>query len=270
MPSIPIALTIAGSDSGGGAGIQADIKAIQANGAYAASVITAITAQNTRVVAEAFELPLSLIAAQIDTVCDDLRIDALKTGMLSSVGIIETVAERIAHWALSPLVVDPVMISKSGYALLREDAIETLKSRLLPLAALVTPNIHEAGLLAEMEIVTVEQAREAAKRIYGMGPRAVLVKGGHLDAGGEAMDILYDGSRFEVFTAPFFDTPHTHGTGCTYSAAIAAQLAFGRPLVEAVRRAKAYVTEAIRHGLAIGGGHGPTDHFYFLRRDRAD
>ena len=259
-----VALTIATSDSGGGAGIQADIKAMQANGVFAASVLVAVTAQNTREVADVFAFPPAIIESQIDAVADDLAIGAAKTGMLFSSEIIEAVARKIKEWELAPLVVDPVMISKSGYTLLQDDAIATLKERLLPLATLATPNAHEAGRLAELEVNTVEDAKEAARRIRAMGPQAVLVKGGHLEGAAEAVDVLYDGEAFETFTAERIQTPHTHGTGCTYASAIAANLAKGYGLAEAIGRAKRYVTEAIRHGLALGGGHGPTHHFYFL------
>ena len=263
-----VAITIAGSDSGGGAGIQADIKAMQANGVYAATVITAITAQNTVAVTEAFELPVSLIEAQMDAVFDDLPIRATKTGMLSSAEIIEAVAARIEAREISPVVVDPVMISKSGFKLLKDDAIGTLKARLIPLAALVTPNAHEAEHLTGIEVKSVEAAREAALRIFEMGPGAVLVKGGHLEDEREAIDVLYDGKSFHTFAAPFIDTKNTHGTGCTYAASIAANLARGYPLRESIARAKRYVSDAIRHGLDIGEGHGPTNHFYFF--DRCD
>jgi hydroxymethylpyrimidine/phosphomethylpyrimidine kinase len=259
-----IGLTIAGSDSGGGAGIQADIKAMQANGVFATSVITAITAQNTVAVTAAFPLPVDWIAAQIDAVLDDIRVDAAKTGMLASAEIIETVAGKVAQRGIRPLVVDPVMVSKSGYSLLSPNAVATLRGRLLPLAALVTPNAHEAALLAEMPVRTLDDARTAARRIHALGPAAVLVKGGHIDAAGQSVDVLFDGTGFSTYSEPRIDTPNTHGTGCTYSAAIAANLAKGLPLHEAVARAKHYVTEAIRHGLPIGGGHGPTHHFYFL------
>ena len=258
------ALTIATSDSGGGAGIQADIKAMQANGVFAASVLVAVTAQNTREVTDVFAFPTGIIEAQIDAVADDLTIHAAKTGMLFSSEIIETVARKIEERGLKPLVVDPVMISKSGFTLLKDDAIGALKARLLPLADVATPNAHEAGRLAEMEVNTVQDAKEAARRIYAMGPEAVLVKGGHLDGEAEAVDVLYDGEAFQAFTSERIDTPHTHGTGCTYASAIAANLAKGYALAEAVARAKRYVTEAIRHGLPIGSGHGPTHHFYFL------
>jgi hydroxymethylpyrimidine/phosphomethylpyrimidine kinase len=208
-------------------------------------------------------LPTEIIEAQIDAVCDDIPIGALKTGMLSSAQIIRSVAGKIKERGLHPLVVDPVMISKSGYKLLRDDAIETLKQELLPLAAVVTPNIHEARLLAGMDIRTVEDARCAAKAIKALGPDAVVVKGGHLE-GREAVDVLFDGEEFFLFSKPFVDTPHTHGTGCTYSAAMTANLAKCYPLYEAVKRAKSYVTSAIEHALPIGNGHGPTNHFYLF------
>ena len=260
-----VALTIAGSDSGGGAGIQADIKAMQAHGVFAASVVTAVTAQNTRAVTAAFDLPVDLIRAQLDAVFDDIPIDAVKTGMLSSSAIIEAVAGVLEARGAAPLVVDPVMISKSGYALLAPEAVATLKTRLLPLATLVTPNTHEAAHLTGAAVHTLGQAREAARRIHALGPRAVLVKGGHLDGTSDAVDVLYEGDGFHEVHAPRIDTPHTHGTGCTYASAIAANLARGYRLAEAVERAKRYVTEAIRHGWALGGGHGPTHHFYFLQ-----
>ncbi|HEX7069663.1 MAG TPA: bifunctional hydroxymethylpyrimidine kinase/phosphomethylpyrimidine kinase [Rhodothermales bacterium] len=265
---LPVALTIAGSDSGGGAGIQADIKSMQANGVFAASVITAITAQNTRAVTAAYELPIDLIEAQIDAVFDDIKVDAVKTGMLSSTAIIEAVSGRLASRSTAPLVVDPVMISKSGYALLREDAIEALKSRLLPLATLITPNVHEAEHLSGLTIRNEADARSAARRLHEMGPQAVLVKGGHLEGTSESVDVLFDGADFQTFTAPRIHTRHTHGTGCTYASAIAAHIARGLPLPDAIAAAKEYVTEAIRNGLEIGGGHGPVDHFYFLARGR--
>ncbi len=259
-----VALTIAGSDSGGGAGIQADIKSMQANGVFATSVITAITAQNTRAVTQAYDLPLDLIAAQIDAVFDDFQIRATKTGMLSSAGIIQTVAEKVDEWKIAPLVVDPVMISTSGYALLQDDAVENLKTLLIPRATLVTPNAHEAAHLTGIEIKSVKDAEEAARQIFAMGPASVLVKGGHLEAEDEAVDVFYDGEAFAYFRAPFIDTPHTHGTGCTYASAIAANLAKGMDLKAAIGAAKEYVPEAIRHGLAIGKGGGPVHHFWFL------
>lgn len=256
-------LTIAGSDSGGGAGIQADIKAMSANGVFAMSVITAITAQNTEEVTDVFELPSAIIASQIDAVFDDFEVSAVKTGMLSSAAIVETVATMLKPQNVANLVVDPVMISKSGHALLKPDAIDTLKLKLFPLALLVTPNVHEAQQLSGIEIKSLADARRAAKVIHGFGCKYVLIKGGHLLAE-RATDLLYDGRFFTVFKGEFIDTPHTHGTGCTFASAIAAHLARGQSVGNAVQTAKTYLTEAIRHGLAIGHGHGPTDHFYFV------
>ena len=258
-------LTIAGSDSGGGAGIQADIKALSANGVFAMSVITAITAQNTEEVTEVFELPPAIIAAQIDAVFDDFEVSAVKTGMLGSAPIVETVAAMLKPQNVANLVVDPVMISKSGHALLKPDAIDTLKTKLFPLALLVTPNVYEAQQLSGIEIKSLADARRAAKVIYGFGCKQVLIKGGHLLAE-RATDLLYDGRFFNVFKGEFIETPHTHGTGCTFASAIAAHLARGKSVSDAVQTAKTYLTEAIRHGLAIGHGHGPTDHFYFIDR----
>ncbi len=263
--NIPVALTIAGSDSGGGAGIQADIKAMQANGVFAASVITAITAQNTVAVTDAMDVPLELISSQMAAVLSDLPVAAIKTGMLSSTGIIQTVAETLRHYPTLPLVVDPVMISKSGFSLLQDDAVDALVADMLPLAAVCTPNAHEAARLVGSDIRDEADAKEAAKAIHAMGPAAVLVKGGHLDEESDAVDVLYDGHDMHVIRSPRIDTPHTHGTGCTYAAAIAARLAHGDSVIDAVHTAHGYVHAAIRGGLPIGNGHGPTDHFYFLR-----
>ena len=256
-------LTIAGSDSGGGAGIQADLKAFAANGVYGMSAITAITAQNTEEVTEVFELPASIIEAQIDAIFDDFDVAAVKTGMLSSAAIVKSVAKMLGPQNVANLVVDPVMISKSGHPLLQIDAIAALTETLLPLALVITPNIHEAERLSGLTIKTLADARQAAKVIQKLGCRNVLIKGGHLLAE-RGTDLLYDGRFFQVFKGEFFDTPHTHGTGCTYASAIAAQLARGKLLTDAIQTAKTYVTEAIRHGLAIGHGKGPTNHFYFL------
>lgn len=261
-----VALTIAGSDSGGGAGIQADIKAMQAQGVFAASVVTAVTAQNTQAVLDAFELPPDLIAKQIDAVYDDFTIGATKTGMLSTAAIIEVVAAKLRERKASPLVVDPVMISKSGFPLLRDDAVETLRERLLPLAELVTPNAHEARRLTGIEVDSEEAQQEAAAVIHAMGPGAVLIKGGHVEGTGDAVDVLYDGKRMRPFREFRIPTKHTHGTGCTYASAIAANLARGFSLKESVARAKRYVTEAIRHAPSLGQGPGPVSHFYFLKK----
>ena len=256
-------LTIAGSDSGGGAGIQADIKAMSAHGVFAMSVITAITAQNTEEVTEVFELPTSIIEAQIDAVFDDFEVAAVKIGMLSSADIVRTVARRSKPQSVVNLVVDPVMVSKSGQTLLKPDAVEALKRELIPMALVITPNVYEAEQLSGMPIKSLADARQAAKALYKMGCKHVLIKGGHLIAE-RGTDILYDGKFFNIFKGDFIDTPHTHGTGCTYASAIAAQLARGKTLPDAIQTAKTYLTEAIRHGLAIGHGKGPTNHFYFL------
>jgi hydroxymethylpyrimidine/phosphomethylpyrimidine kinase len=261
-------LTIAGSDSGGGAGIQADIKAMSANGVFAMSVITAITAQNTEEVTEVFELPAFIVAAQIDAIFDDFDVAAVKTGMLSSAEIVRTVARMLAPQKVANLVVDPVMRSKSGHALLKPDAVDALQAELIPMALVITPNIHEAQQLSGMEIKTLADARQAAKVLHKLGCRNVLIKGGHLLAE-RGTDLLYDGRFFNVYKGEYIDTPHTHGTGCTFASAIAAQVARGRDLPEAVRTAKAYVTEAIRHSLAIGHGRGPTNHFYFLTQQES-
>jgi len=257
-------LTIAGSDSGGGAGIQADIKSMSANGVFAMSVVTAVTAQNTEEVTDVFELPTSIVAAQIDAVFDDFDVAAVKTGMLSSAAIVETVARMLKPQNVTNLVVDPVMISKSGHLLLKPDAISAIKGQLFPLALLVTPNIHEAQQLSGIEIKTLADPRRAAKIIHGSGCKHVLIKGGHLPTD-RATDLLYDGRFFNVFKGEFIDTPHTHGTGCTFASAIAAHLAQGKSVNDAVQVAKTYLTEAIRHSLAIGHGTGPTNHFFFLQ-----
>lgn len=261
-------LTIAGSDSGGGAGIQGDIKAMSANGVFALSVITAVTAQNTEEVTDVFELPVSIIAAQLDAVFDDFEISAVKTGMLSSAAVISTVVRLLKPQQVGQLVVDPVMISKSGQALLKPEAVEALTKDLFPLALLVTPNVHEAQQLSGIEIKTLADARRAAKVIAQFGCRHVLIKGGHLIAE-RGTDLLYDGRFFQIYKGEFIDTTHTHGTGCTFASAITAQLARGKSVPDAVQAAKTYVTEAIRHSLAIGHGKGPTNHFYFLQGNGA-
>jgi len=269
MPK-PIALTIAGSDSGGGAGIQADIKAMEANGVFATSALAAVTAQNTETVAEAYDLPPSLVAAQIDAVAEDMDVRAVKTGMLSDPAIIEAVVDRIAAHDLFPLVVDPVMISKTGFKLLKDEAIETLREALLPLARVITPNVHEAEHLTSVgEIDSVDALQRAARALVDDGPDAVLAKGGHLSDPDEAVDVLVDGEEVHTVSAPRIDTPHTHGTGCTYASAIAAHLAKGADLLPAVQRAKRYVTGAIRHALPLGHGRGPTNHFFHLDPEAA-
>ena len=258
-------LTIAGSDSGGGAGIQADLKSIHANGGFGLSVITAVTAQNTREVTRAFDLPTDLIDAQIDAIFSDFDVAALKTGMLSSAEIVGTVAKKLCQYSPKNIVIDPVTLSKSKYPLLKPDAIERLKTELLPLATVVMPNVDEAEMLAKCEIQTIDEAKEAAKIIQGHGCRSVLVKGGHL-SGEKATDVLYADRTFTLFEAERIETKNTHGTGCTYSAAIATHLGLGKDLVAAVQSAKDYITNAIRYSLNIGEGHGPTNHFYFLNK----
>ena len=257
-------LSIAGSDSGAGAGVQADLKAMSANGVYGLSVITSITAQNTKGVTAVHDLPVSIIEQQLDAVLDDFDVAAVKTGMLSSVKILEAVSRKLRHAQISDLVVDPVMVAKSGDALLQPDAVEALKTALIPQALVVTPNVHEAERLSGLEIRTLAVARQAAKIIHKMGCRHVLIKGGHLLIE-RGTDLLYDGRFFNMYKGEFLETPHTHGTGCTYASAIAAHVARGKPVPDAVETAKTYITEAIRHGLAIGHGRGPINHFYFLK-----
>ncbi len=259
-------LTIAGSDSGAGAGIQADLKTMAANGVYGLTVITSITAQNTKGVTAVHDVPVSVVEAQIDALFEDFEIAAVKTGMLSSVEIVEAVSKKLNQYKVSMLVVDPVMVSKSGHALLQPNAVEAMKSALIPQALLVTPNVPEAQQLSGIEIKSLADARQAAKAIHKLGCRQVLIKGGHLLAE-KSVDLLYDGRFFSVFKTEYIDSPHTHGTGCTYASAIAAQLAKGKSLPDAVQTAKTYLTEAIRHGLAIGHGIGPTNHFYFLNKE---
>jgi hydroxymethylpyrimidine/phosphomethylpyrimidine kinase len=256
------ALTIAGSDSGGGAGIQADLKTFAALGVYGTSALTAITAQNTMAVTAVHEIPTEVIAAQIEAVISDIGADAVKTGMLSSSAIVEVVAHELGRHRVDRLVVDPVMVAKSGDSLLREEAVASLRTRLLPLAMVVTPNIPEAEVLTGTAISSLEDMRWAAAMIVDLGARGVVVKGGHL--AGPATDLFYDGSRFQEFTAPRIDSVNTHGTGCTFASAIAAGLARDMAVLDAVARAKEYVTEAIRRSFPIGRGHGPLNHFYRL------
>ena len=252
-------LTIAGSDSGGGAGIQADLKTITALGGFGMSVITALTAQNTLGVQGVYEIPVEFIEKQFDSVAADIGVDAAKTGMLSSSEIIRSVAKKIRQYRIRKLVVDPVMVAKGGSPLLREEARGALVKELIPLATVATPNIPEAEVLAGMRIVTKDNMKKAAVKIYRLGAKNVVVKGGHLE--GDAMDLLFDGKTFHEITAKRIDTKHTHGTGCTFASAIATGLARGDGVPEAVKRAKDYVTEAIRFGLPLGGGQGPTNHF---------
>ena len=256
----PTVMTIAGSDSGGGAGIQADLKTFSALGVFGTSTLTAITAQNTVGVTAVHEIPTDVISAQIDAVITDIGADAVKTGMLSSSAIVETVADAIRRHAVANLVVDPVMVAKSGDRLLREEAIASICGSLIPLAAVVTPNIPEAEDLTGHSISTDAEVRRAAESIIEMGARSVVIKGGHRS--GPATDVFYDGDRFQEFTTERIPSTNTHGTGCTFASAVAAGLAHGLEPSRAVAQAKEYVTEAIRASYPIGQGHGPLHHFH--------
>ena len=258
------ALTIAGSDSGGGAGIQADLKTFAAHGVYGTSAITALTAQNTRGVAGVHTVPAEFVTLQIEAVVGDIGCDAVKTGMLATAAIVEAVAAAVESLDLPNLVVDPVMIAKGGDRLLDEDAMHALRTTLLRLARVVTPNVPEAESLAETTIATLDDMRAAARRILKLGPQAVIVKGGHL-AGADAIDLLVEANREIVLSAPRLDVRFTHGTGCTFAAALAARLALGQALDEAARGAKEYVTGAMQAGIAVGSGHQPLGHFWQTR-----
>jgi hydroxymethylpyrimidine/phosphomethylpyrimidine kinase len=254
---LPVALTIAGSDSGGGAGIQADLKTFAFLGVHGTSAITAITAQNTTGVSGILELPVALIAQQIDAVVDDIGVQAAKTGMLSSAEIIATVADAVERHHIELLVVDPVMVAKGGAKLLREDAVDALRSRLIPLAAVVTPNMPEAEVLLGRTIHSLEERRQAARDIVAMGARAAVVKGGHAE--GDATDVFFDGSRLLELRGDRITTANTHGSGCVFSAAITAGLARGQDTATAVHEAKEFITRAIAASLELGHGHGPVN-----------
>jgi hydroxymethylpyrimidine/phosphomethylpyrimidine kinase len=266
------ALTIAGSDSGGGAGIQADLKTFTVFGVYGMSAVTALTAQNTCGVTGIHAVPAGFVRAQIDAVVSDIGVDAAKTGMLVSAEIISTVANAVREHAITPLVVDPVMLAQSGVALLEPTAGATLQRELLPLATLVTPNVPEAEALTRMTIRSVAEMRQAARALIDLGAAACLVKGGHLsgdDAAGDAVDVFDDGRNAIELRVARLPTPHTHGTGCQLSAAITAELARGTPLLAAVERAKRFITVAIRHGLALGKGAGPANPLAWLKEGSA-
>src|SRR5688572_25372144 len=262
---MPTALTIAGSDSGGGAGIQADLKTFTAHGVYGTSAITALTAQNTVGVNGVHVVPDDFVAAQIEAVVSDLGCHAVKTGMLANSTIVEAVAAAVESLELPNLVVDPVMVAKSGDHLLDEEAVHALRWTLIRLARVVTPNIPEAEVLAKMTIKSVDDMKEAARRIGMLKPSAVVIKGGHL-AGPEVIDILLEKGEYHEWIGPRIEGPNTHGTGCTFASAIAAHLAKGAPLKDAVPAAKAYVEGAMRHGIALGKGHRPLNHFWNVRR----
>ena len=259
VEGLPRALTIAGSDSGGGAGIQADLKVFFALGCHGMSALTALAAQNTVGVDGIHEVPPEFVIAQIDAVASDIGVDAAKTGMLSSAPIIEATAKAVEVHSIDRLVVDPVFVSKHRDRLLAEDAIDALKEHLLPLAIVVTPNLFEAEGLLGQPVTTLDEMRDAARSLKDLGPRSVLVKGGYLGSGEGAIDVLYDGNDFTEMDGPRFDTTDTHGTGCALSAAIAARLAHGDDLVDAVRAGKDFVSGAIEHGLRLGDGFGPVN-----------
>jgi hydroxymethylpyrimidine kinase / phosphomethylpyrimidine kinase / thiamine-phosphate diphosphorylase len=258
-------LTIAGSDSGGGAGIQADLKAITLLGGYGMSALTALTAQNTVGVQGIHEVPARFVEAQIDAVLSDIGADAIKTGMLANQEIIEVVSRKIRQYKVKKVVVDPVMISKSGASLLRKDAQESLIKRLIPLAWVVTPNLMEASVLAGLKVSSLEGMKKAAHRIYELGAKHVVVKGGHLR--GMAIDLLYDGKNFMELEGPRIETKNTHGTGCTFASAIATLLARGDAVDEAASKAKTFIHMAIQSGLSLGKGHGPTNPSAYVLRE---
>ena len=257
---IKTALTIAGSDCSGGAGVQADLKTMSALGVFGMSVIVSVVAENTYRVISIEDISPKVIADQIDAVFEDIPPDAVKVGMLSTPACMEAVASKLREYRPAHVVIDPVMYAKNGSPLMQESSIDTLIKTVIPAATLLTPNIPEAEKISGMKITTPEDMQEAAKKIYGMGAGAVLVKGGHYI--GDARDILFDGREFHTYVEKRIDTKNTHGTGCTLSSAIASYLALGEPLPEAVGKAKAYVTGAIEHALALGNGCGPTNHFF--------
>ncbi|MEU5515340.1 bifunctional hydroxymethylpyrimidine kinase/phosphomethylpyrimidine kinase [Streptomyces griseoaurantiacus] len=258
----PRVLTVAGSDSGGGAGIQADLKTMLALGVHGMSVLTAVTAQNSVGVQGAWPLPVEAVRAQYRSVVDDIGVQAVKTGMLASAELVRTVADLLAG-TRAPVVVDPVGVSKHGDALLAESALDSLRTRLLPVATVATPNLDEVAQLTGLRVESEEQLRPAAEAVLEFGPRWVLIKGGHL--AGDAVDLLTDGTEEHWLRAPRHDNRHTHGTGCTLASALAARLALGDAVPEAARAAKSYVTGAIEAGFPLGAGIGPVDHAWRLR-----
>lgn len=258
-----VALTIAGSDSIAGAGIQADLKTFAALGVYGTSAVTAVTSQNTTGVGDVFAMPAQIVRSQIESVAQDAPLSAVKTGMLATADIVLAVAETVGRFQRPNLVVDPVMAASANgrRTLLNADAVSILKARLLPVASIVTPNASEAGMLAGIDVASLDAAKEAAKRIFELGPAAVVVKGGHLP-GADAVDLLYDGRTFVEFSAPRVQGGPVHGTGCTFASAIAAGLALGDDVPGAVERAKRYVTGAIEHASQVGSGARLLDHFW--------
>jgi hydroxymethylpyrimidine/phosphomethylpyrimidine kinase len=264
--SIPIALTIAGSDSGGGAGIQADLKTFAMHCVHGTSALTCVTAQNTQGVLRVDALPTEAVVAQITSVMSDMAVRASKTGMLLNQEIIEAVAWQVKRLGLKNLVVDPVMVSRTGAQLIDDQAVASLKNLLIPISTIVTPNRYEAQLLAGLEIHSLEDMQEAAQRIQQLGATTVLVKGGGMTGSMRGVDVWFDGKELMTLTTEMVETKNTHGTGCTLSSAIAANLALGKDLLSAVRLAKNYVTTALKYSLDIGFGSGPVGHFFPLLR----
>jgi hydroxymethylpyrimidine kinase/phosphomethylpyrimidine kinase len=262
----PLVLSIAGSDPSGGAGIQADLKTMSALGCYGMAVITALTAQNTRAVTGVHEVPADFVAQQIDAIFADITPDAVKTGMLANAAIIEVVAAKAQEHGFRNLVVDTVMVAKSGDRLLREDAVAAMREKLLPLAHVLTPNLPEAEDLLGGELTTDDTVREGARELHAMGAANVVMKGGHRD-GDTVVDLLFDGERFHEFSGPRVQTTSTHGTGCTFASAIASHLARGETVVDAVMKARAYLQMAIERAYPVGGGHGPVNHFWDLWKE---
>lgn len=265
---IPVALTIAGSDSGGGAGIQADLRTFAFHCVHGTSALTCVTAQNTLGVTRVDALSAEAVSAQIQAVVGDIGVDAVKTGMLLNREIMAAVASEVESFQIHNLVVDPVMVSRSGDRLIDDEAIACLQNILIPMAAVVTPNRFEATILSNLEINSVDDMRSAAEKIYSLGAKAVLVKGGGMTGELRGVDVWFDGRSSEVLKAETVDTHHTHGTGCTLSAAIAANLALGKDLFTAVTLAKHYVTNALQYALDIGEGQGPVGHFFPLLKSQ--
>ncbi|MGM0417541.1 MAG: bifunctional hydroxymethylpyrimidine kinase/phosphomethylpyrimidine kinase [Thermodesulfobacteriota bacterium] len=263
MENIPFktALSVAGSDSSGGAGIQADLKTFQALNVFGMSAVTAVTVQNTKGVSAVHNIPPEIVKGQINSLFEDIKVDAVKIGMLSNAEIIEAVYEALLENKPYFTVLDPVMISKSGFLLIEEDAVQAMVKKLFPLAYLVTPNIHEASKLAGFEVKNIKDMEKAAEIIYEFGCKNVFIKGGHLK-GDDCADILYDGAEFTYFNKKRYNTKNTHGTGCTLSSAIAAGLAKGFDLIKALQLSKDYITGAIENSVTLGGGCGPTHHFF--------
>jgi hydroxymethylpyrimidine/phosphomethylpyrimidine kinase len=263
--TIPVALTIAGSDSGGGAGIQADLRTFAFHQVHGTCALTCVTAQNTLGVSRVDALPPAAVVAQLQAVASDIGFHAAKTGMLLNAPIIQAVATELDRLNVSALVVDPVMVSRTGAQLIDDEAIATLTQQLLPQAMITTPNRYEAQILAGLEIQTLEEMKTAAQTIHALGPQSVLIKGGGMSGHLKGVDVWFDGHTLETLKTERVDTPHTHGTGCTLSAAIAANLALKQPLLASVKAAKQYVTAALKHSLAIGQGQGPIGHWFPLK-----